>query len=60
VGLGSHIWRLSDRVRYMAQEDEGARGDRDKNEREHDREAHALRGYQSRLRDELCCSTLPT
>jgi hypothetical protein len=43
VGLGSHVWRLSDRVRHMAQEDEGARGDRDKNEREHDREAHALR-----------------
>jgi hypothetical protein len=26
----------------MAQEDEGARGDRDKNERDHDQEAHAL------------------
>jgi hypothetical protein len=27
----------------MAQEDEGARDDRDKNERDHDQEAHALR-----------------
>src|SRR5271165_3248101 len=43
VGLGSHIWRLSDPVRHMAREDEGARGDRDKNDRDHDPEAHALR-----------------